>query len=424
MLTPMPRREFDIVIYGASGFVGKLTAEYLASVSHRSGGKARIALAGRSVGKLEAVRATLAESARDWPILTVDADRPSTLDEMAARTQVVITTVGPYSRYGLPLVAACAKAGTDYADLTGEAMFVRQSIDDYHKQAVDTGARIVHACGFDSVPSDMSVYELFRRARQDGAGELCDTNYVLRSFSGGVSGGTIASMIEVFRASSGDPDTRRLLADPYTLAQDRGAEPELGPQPDLPWRRGREIAPELDGVWAAGFVMAMYNTRIVRRSNALLDYAYGHRFRYAEYMGVGPSPVAGAAAAATTAAIAGTAALGGRFFRLLPRRLVERVAPKPGTGPSEEVRERGYYRVETYTTTSTGARYVATMSQSGDPGYKATSVMLGECGLALALDRDKLPELHGVLTPAAAMGDALLERFPAAGISLDSARLD
>jgi short subunit dehydrogenase-like uncharacterized protein len=424
MLTPMPRREFDIVIYGASGFVGKLTAEYLASVSHRSGGKARIALAGRSVGKLEAVRATLAESARDWPILTVDADRPSTLDEMAARTQVVITTVGPYSRYGLPLVAACAKAGTDYADLTGEAMFVRQSIDDYHKQAVDTGARIVHACGFDSVPSDMSVYELFRRARQDGAGELCDTNYVLRSFSGGVSGGTIASMIEVFRASSGDPDTRRLLADPYTLAQDRGAEPELGPQPDLPWRRGREIAPELDGVWAAGFVMAMYNTRIVRRSNALLDYAYGHRFRYAEYMGVGPSPMAGAAAAATTAAIAGTAALGGRFFRLLPRRLVERVAPKPGTGPSEEVRERGYYRVETYTTTSTGARYVATMSQSGDPGYKATSVMLGECGLALALDRDKLPELHGVLTPAAAMGDALLERFPAAGISLDSARLD
>ena len=424
MLTPMPRREFDIVIYGASGFVGKLTAEYLASVSHRSGGKARIALAGRSVGKLEAVRATLAESARDWPILTVDADRPSTLDEMAARTQVVITTVGPYSRYGLPLVAACAKAGTDYADLTGEAMFVRQSIDDYHKKAVDTGARIVHACGFDSVPSDMSVYELFRRARQDGAGELCDTNYVLRSFSGGVSGGTIASMIEVFRASSGDPDTRRLLADPYTLAQDRGAEPELGPQPDLPWRRGREIAPELDGVWAAGFVMAMYNTRIVRRSNALLDYAYGHRFRYAEYMGVGPSPMAGAAAAATTAAIAGTAALGGRFFRLLPRRLVERVAPKPGTGPSEEVRERGYYRVETYTTTSTGARYVATMSQSGDPGYKATSVMLGECGLALALDRDKLPELHGVLTPAAAMGDALLERFPAAGISLDSARLD
>jgi short subunit dehydrogenase-like uncharacterized protein len=343
---------------------------------------------------------------------------------MAARTQVVVTTVGPYSKYGLPLVAACAKAGTDYADLTGEAMFVRQSIDDYHKQAVDTGARIVHACGFDSVPSDMSVYELYRRVTRDDTGELCDTNYVLRSFSGGVSGGTIASMIEVFRASSGDPDTRRLLEDPYTLAQDRGAAPEFGPQPELPLRRGREIAPELAGVWAGGFVMAMYNTRIVRRSNALLDYAYGHRFRYAEYMGMGPSVLAPVAAAATTAATAGAAALGGRFFGLLPRRLVERIAPKPGTGPSDEVRERGYYRVETYTTTTTGARYVATMSQSGDPGYKATSVMLGECGLALALDRDKLPDRYGVLTPAAAMGDALLARFPAAGIALDSARLN
>jgi len=415
----MTSREFDIVVYGASGFVGKLTAEYLA----KAGGSARIALAGRSPERLAAVRATLGESAQSWPIITADASSPASLDEMAARTQVVVTTVGPYSRYGLPMVAACAAAGTDYADLTGEAMFVRQSIDDYHKQAVDTGARIVHACGFDSVPSDLSVYELFRRAKGDGTGELGDTNYVLRSFSGGVSGGTIASMIEVFRASSGDPDTRRLLADPYTLSQDRGAEPELGPQPDMPWRRGSELAPELDGVWAAGFVMAMYNTRIVRRSNALLDYAYGRRFRYTEYMGVGPSVLAPVTSAAATAATAGAAALGGRFFRLLPRRLVERIAPKPGTGPSDEVRERGYYRLETYTTTSTGARYVATMSQSGDPGYKATSVMLGECGLALALDRDKLPALHGVLTPAAAMGDALLARFPAAGISLESTRL-
>ena len=414
------QREFDIVLYGATGFVGKLTAEYLA----KAGGKARIALAGRSPDKLAAVRATLGPAAKDWPILTVDADKPSTLDAMASCTRVVITTVGPYSKYGLPLVAACAKAGTDYADLTGEAMFVRQSIDDFHKEAVDTKARIVHACGFDSVPSDMTVYELFRRAKQDGAGDLGDTNFVLRGFSGGVSGGTIASMIEVFRAASGDPDTRKLLEDPYTLSGDRGAEPEFGDQPDVGRRRGSEIAPELAGVWAAGFVMAMYNTRIVRRSNALLDYAYGRRFRYAEYMSVGPSVLAPVTAAVTTAATAASAALGSRFFRFLPRTLVERIAPKPGTGPSEQVRENGWYRVETYTTTSTGARYVATMSQSGDPGYKATAVMLGECGLALALDRDKLPEIYGVLTPAAAMGDALLARFPAAGISLESAKLN
>lgn len=416
----MTAREFDIVVYGATGFVGKLTAEYLA----KAGGNAKIALAGRSPEKLAAVGATLGPGAQDWPILTVDADKPSTLDEMASRTRVVVTTVGPYSKYGLPLVAACAKAGTDYADLTGEAMFVRQSIDEFHKQAIDTKARIVHACGFDSIPSDMTVYELFRRAKQDGAGDLGDTSFVLRGFSGGVSGGTIASMIEVFRASSGDPDTRKLLNDPYTLSQDRGAEPELGAQPDLPWRRGSEIAPELAGVWAAGFVMAVYNTRIVRRSNALLDYAYGRRFRYAEYMSVGPSVLAPVTSAVTTAATNVSAALGSRFFKFLPRKLVERVAPKPGTGPSEEVRENGWYRVETYTTTSTGARYVATMSQSGDPGYKATAVMLGECGLALALDRDKLPEIYGVLTPAAAMGDALLARFPGAGISLESAKLN
>jgi len=414
------QREFDIVLYGATGFVGKLTAEYLA----KAGGTARIALAGRSPAKLEAVRATLGEAAGAWPILTVDAAKPATLDEMARRTRVVVTTVGPYSKYGLPLVEACVKAGTDYADLTGEAMFVRQSIDDFHKQAVDTGARIVHACGFDSVPSDLTVYELFRRARQDGTGELGDTDFVLRGFSGGVSGGTIASMIEVFRASSGDADTRRLLNDPYTLSQDRPAEPEFGDQPDLRWRRGAEIAPELDGVWAAGFVMAMYNTRIVRRSNALLDYAYGRNFRYSEYMSVGPSLTAPVTSAVATAASVASSALGSRFFGLLPTRLVERIAPKPGTGPSQQVRDNGWYRVETYTTTSTGARYVATMTQSGDPGYKATAVMLGECGLALALDRDALPETYGVLTPAAAMGDALLARFPAAGITLQSTRLD
>lgn len=414
------QREFDIVLYGATGFVGKLTAEYLA----QAGGGARIALAGRSPERLLAIRETLGEAAQSRPILTADASSPSSLNDMAARTRVVVTTVGPYSRYGLPLVAACAAAGTDYADLTGEAMFVRQSIDDYHKEAIDTGARIVHACGFDSIPSDMSVFALYRRAQQDGTGELGDTNFVLRGFSGGVSGGTVASMIEVFRASSNDPNTRRLFEDPYTLSQDRAAEPELGPQPDLPWRRGRDIAPELAGTWTTGFAMALYNTRIVRRSNALLDYAYGTRFRYAENMSVGSSVLAPVISAVATAANNGVVALGSRFFRLLPRRLVERVAPKPGTGPSDEAREKGYYRAETYTTTTGGARYVATIAQQGDPGYKATSVMLGECGLALALDRDKLSDLRGVLTPASAMGDALMARFPAAGITLETARLN
>lgn len=241
--------------------------------------------------------------------------------------------------------------------------------------------------------------------------------------SGGVSGGTVASMLEVLDTASRDPEARRQLADPYTLSSDRGAEPDIGPQPDLPWRRGRRIAPELSGLWTAGFVMAPYNTRIVRRSNALLDWAYGRQLRYSESMSLGSSPIAPVASAVVGGVGAATFGLGSRYFRLLPRRLVERIVPKPGTGPSESARERGYYRIETYTTTSTGARYVARMEQRGDPGYKATSVLLGECGMALAFDRDKLPDLHGVLTPAAAMGDALLDRFPAAGVSLQVERL-
>ena len=191
---------------------------------------------------------------------------------------------------------------------------------------------------------------------------------------------------------------------------------------DLP-RRGSQIAPELDGLWTAGFIMAPSNTRIVRRSNALQDYAYGRRFKYSEHMSVGSSAVAPVASALVNGIGNAVSAVGGRYFRLLPRRLVERVLPKPGTGPSEAVRERGFYKAETYTTTTSGARYVATIAQSGDPGYKATAVLLGESGLALALDRDALSDLHGVLTPAAAMGDALLARFPAAEVSLETARL-
>jgi short subunit dehydrogenase-like uncharacterized protein len=412
-------REYDIVLYGATGFVGKLTAEYLA----RSGGKARIALAGRSTDRLLAIRETLGESAQSWQVLTADAASPKTLDAMAAQTQVVVTTVGPYSKYGLPLVAACAAAGTDYADLTGEPPFVRECIDLYHKQAQDTGARIVHACGFDSIPSDLTVYALYRRALEDGSGELARTDFVVRAMSGGFSGGTIASGVEVLDAVSRNPDVRRQFADPYTLSPDRDAEPELGAQPDWRRRRGRQIAPELTGLWTAGFMMAPSNTRIVRRSNALQDWAYGRRFQYSEHMNLGSSAVAPVASAVVNAIGNVTTALGSRYFRLLPRRLVDRTLPKPGTGPSEAARERGFYKAETYTTTSSGARYVANMAQRGDPGYKATAVLLGESGLALALDRDVLSELRGVLTPAAAMGDALLARLPSAGVSLETARL-
>lgn len=412
-------REFDLVLYGATGFVGKLTAQYLA----RAGGAARIALAGRSEERLRAVRDGLGPAAQSWPLITADATEPGSLDAMAARTRVVVTTVGPYARYGLPLVAACAAAGTDYADLTGEPPFIRDSIDLYHKQAVDTGARIVHSCGFDSVPSDLTVYALYKRATQDAAGELGDTNLVVRTLAGGLSGGTVASLLDVLDTVSADPEARALMNDPYTLSPDRAGEPELGAQPDVRWRRGGEIAPELAGYWTGAFAMAAPNSRIVRRSNALLDYAYGRQFEYAEQMSLGRSPVAPVAAAVVTAANAFTLEVGGRYFNRLPRGLVEHLVPKPGSGPGERTRERGRYRVETYTTTTSGARYVTSMAQQGDPGYKATAVLLGECGLALATDRDALSPLRGVLTPVAAMGDALLTRLPAAGVALDTTAL-
>jgi short subunit dehydrogenase-like uncharacterized protein len=413
------QREFDIVLYGATGFVGKLTAQYLAT----AGGPARVALAGRSVAKLRDVRESLGEVAKDWELIEAEAGQPSTLNDMASRTRVVVATVGPYTTYGLPVVAACAAAGTDYADLTGETMFIRESIDVFGKEAADNGARIVHSCGFDSIPSDLTVYALYKRALADGAGQLGETNFVLRGFAGGVSGGTAASMIEVMHTSSTDPEARRAMSDPYTLSTDRAAEPELGHQSDTPWRRGRDIAPELDGIWTGAFVMGATNSRIVRRSNALLDWAYGRSFRYSENMSVGSSVVAPVAAALGTAANAAVLGLGSRYFDKLPRSLVERVLPKPGTGPSERARENGHYTVETYTTTTSGARYRATMSQQGDPGYKATSVLLGECGLALALDRDALSDLRGVLTPATALGDALLARLPGAGVTLKTERL-
>ena len=260
------RRDLDIVVYGATGFIGKLTANYLAN----SRAEIRVALAGRSLDRLHAVRRSLGTAAQEWRLIVADVSQPEALRAMAARTQVVVNAVGPYTTHGLPVVAACAATGTDYADLTGEVPFVRNSIDLYHSQAIESGSRIVHSCGFDSIPSDVTAYALHRRAADDTSGELGDTTLVLRDYSGGYAGGSIATMVELMRIASDDAGVRRMLDDPYSLSPDRGAEPDVGDQPDLPLCRGAQIAPELTGLWAGGYVMALYNTRCVRRSNALL----------------------------------------------------------------------------------------------------------------------------------------------------------
>lgn len=409
------QRDLDIVLYGATGSVGRLTAGYLA----RTG--LRIGLAGRSGERLDGLRRALPDEARGWPLIVTDTDEPHALNRLVARTRVMISTVGPYGAHGLPIVAACAAAGTDYVDLAAEVPFVRRSIDAHHEQSVESGARIVHSCGFDSIPSDLTVYALHRRVLADGTGELADTTMVLRSasYALGFSRGTVDTMFELMRAGSGDPETRRLLDDPYSLSTDRPAEPDLGPQPDVSLHRGEELAPELTGLWTSGYLMALYNTRCVRRTNALLAWEYGRRFRYTEAASMGSSPVAPAMAAMTNATITGASRLGGTYLRMFPAGLLESLI-RPPTGDGAP---RGHYRVETYATTTCGARYVASMAQDGDPGYAATAVLLGESALALARDRDRLPDRHGVLTPVSAMGDILLKRLGAAGVTVHTARL-
>jgi short subunit dehydrogenase-like uncharacterized protein len=396
-------RAFDVVVYGATGFVGALTAAHLAE--HAPPGT-RIALAGRSRDKLAAVRDGLPAAGRTWPLLEADATDPASLAALAAATRVVVTTVGPYARHGLPLVEACAGAGTHYADLTGEVLFVRRAIDATDAVARDTGARIVHACGYDSIPSDLSVLLLAERARADGAGGLHDVQLVATA-RGGVSGGTVDSVRAQFEELGRDTTARRVVGDPYALSPDRDAEPDT--------RQPRDAGPPSrtpDGRWTAPFVMAPFNTRVVRRSNALQDWAYGRGLRYGEVMGCGWGIPGAAAATAITAALAGFAAA----MSLPPTRsLLDRVLPDPGSGPGEQTRARGWFRMEVDATTGSGRRYRATAAGQGDPGYAATAVMLGETVLGLALDGDRLPDRAGSLTPATALGPVLVERLRAAG---------
>jgi short subunit dehydrogenase-like uncharacterized protein len=411
------QRDLDIVLFGVTGYVGRLIAAYLADLSGSEAAGVRVGLAGRSPERLAAVRKSLGRRAETWPLIVAELSDVDALAAMACNTRVLVNAVGPYSRYGLPVVAACTEAGTDYVDLTGEVPFVRQSIDRCHQKAVETGARIVHSCGFDSIPSDLAVYALHREVASAGAGELGETMLVLRNYSGGYAGGSIATMLDLMRLASSDPAVRPLLEDPYSLSPDRSGEPDLGPQPDLPLRPGADISEELAGQWLGGYVMALYNTRCVRRTNALLGWIYGRALRYSESIAMGSLPVSPFVAAMYNVAITGASRFGGEYLKLVPDAMLDRFTPAPGTGHDEGL--RGGWRVQTFTTTTTGRRFVADMSQRGDPGYTATAALAGQSALGLVLDRDRLPDTSGVLTPAAAMGDVLLQRLPGTGVRLD-----
>jgi short subunit dehydrogenase-like uncharacterized protein len=404
-------RDLDVVVYGATGFVGALVAEHLAAHAPE---ETRIALAGRSSTRLAAVRTGLDKA---WPIIVADAHDAAAMQKLAAATHVVITAVGPYAKHGRLLAHACAAAGTDYVDLTGEVLFARASADENHDLARSTGSRIVHSCGFDSIPSDIGVHALYGQAQAEGAGELTDTTLVVTSMRGGISGGTIDSMRHQLDAVTKDRNLRRLAADPYSLSPCRADEPDLGPQQDLVALRGPDVDPSLRGSLAP-FVMAPYNTRVVRRSNALRGWAYGRRFRYREVMSVGTSPLSPVIAAATKITLGALVAA----IALPPTRFViDRILPKPGEGPSERTRRAGHFTVDLFATTTTGARYTARVKADSDPGYAATALMIGEAALALALDRTGLPAFEGgVLTPATGIGDALVRRLRAAGMEISA----
>jgi short subunit dehydrogenase-like uncharacterized protein len=406
-------RELDVVVFGATGFVGRLVAGYLAG---HAPGSVRVGLAGRSMRQLAGVREGLGAAASAWPLLAADAADRRSLAALARAARVVVTTVGPYHARGLALVGACAEAGTDYADLAGEVLFIRDSIDCCHDVAAGAGARIVHGCGFDSIPSDLGVLLLHQAAAAGGAGDLQDTTLAVTGLRGGISGGMLASLMgqqDEVRASA---RCRRVVADPYALSPDRAAEPDLGDERDLDWVR---YDGQL-GMWTGPFAMAGINTRVVRRSNALQGWAYGRRFRYREVTGFGAGPAAPLLAAAASVALKSVEA--GLAFGP-SRAMLGPLLPAPGRGPGERARRAGFFRLQIHTRTSAGARYLATIGARGDPGYAATSVMLGETALCLALDHDRLPDRAGVLTPATAVGAALAGRLRSAGHTLSTRQI-
>lgn len=402
----MAERAFDIVVWGATGFTGKLVAACLA---RRAPQGLRWALGGRDLAKLEAVRAELPGGGADVPLALHDASSPASMHQLAASTRVVATTVGPYGRYGLPLARACAEHGTDYCDLTGEVPFMRQVIDECHERARTTRSRIVHTCGFDSIPSDLGVFLLSRQAGQP----LSEVRFVLTDSRGNASGGTIATALDLAEAARRDASVRRLFAranslDPDPSAAGRGRGARLGPVRWDPTLRS----------FTCPFPITVVNARVVHRSNALLGHAYGEGLRYSESMVI-RSPAAGLPGALVATAGMGAFGLAASFGPT--REWLRRRLPQPGEGPSVERRRRGYFKV-TLLGTPRGATQptVAAYVEGKDPGYDETASMLTESALSLACDPPISSFEGGVLTPATALGEHLVVRLRASGMRLEA----
>lgn len=376
-------RDFDIIVYGATGFTGRLVAEYLVQAYP---GRTRWAMAGRSAAKLAEVRDLIGAPA-DLPLVVADADNAASLKAMVERTTVVLTTVGPYQLYGSTLVAACAAAGTAYVDLCGEPAWMRQMIDAHEAEAKRTGARIVFSCGFDSIPFDLGVLTLQEAARERFGKPAPRVKGRVRKMQGGFSGGTAASLKATLAAAAREPSLFKLLASSFALTPGF-----TGPgQPS-------GLVPEYDGTlgaWVAPFVMAPINTKNVHRTNFLLGHPFGEDFRYDEMMvapGVGEMAKAAAEAIAKINPFAGDK------------------GPKPGEGPSKEERDNGHYDLLFIGEMADGTRVDATVTGDRDPGYGSTSKMIAESALCLVED---VQGDGGIWTPGALMGAPLRERLKA-----------
>lgn len=402
-------RQYDLVVWGASGFTGRLVVEYLVK-KYPPGGDLRWAVAGRDRSKLETVLANIDGSEQQPAIIIADSHDEASLLQLTQSTRVVLTTVGPYASYGSELIAACARNGTHYCDLAGEVQWMRAMLDQHLSTAVASGARIVPSCGFDSIPSDIGVFCLQNHAI-DTYGTPCDEiTLLVKAMKGGASGGTVASMLTAMDQARQDRDIAKILLDPYALNP-------LGERdgPDGPDQAGVEFNADA-GVWTGPFIMAAVNTRIVRRSNALRDFPYGRDFRYRE------ATITGGGAGGWCKSALLTAGLGSFMLAssvaFTRKTIVPRLVPKPGEGPTAQQRENGFFNLQLIGKLPDGKLLRLRVKGDRDPGYGSTSKMLAESAVCLA--RNKLDVAGGFWTPASAMGTQLLDRLRKnAGLSFE-----
>lgn len=398
----MPSQNYDLIVFGATSFVGKILCQYLTS-EYGINDKVSWAAAGRSQDKLEKLRASLGAEAEQLALLIADAADESSLQSLCEQTRVIISTVGPYALYGEPLVKVCVATGTDYCDLTGEVQWVRRMITRYEDKARETGARIVHCCGFDSIPSDMGVWHL-QRAAQAQFGAPCESIRMrVKAMRGAASGGTIASMLNITKEAASNPELRKELANPYSICPaDHG----------FTARQHNVTSPEIDPEskqWAAPFVMAGINTRIVHRSNALSGKAYGENFRYDESMLMGKGTKGRLRA---TGFVMGLGAfLVGAALKPTRWLMENYMLPKPGEGPSPKAQEEGFYDIRFYGETANGERINTRVTGDRDPGYGSTSMIIAQSGLSLAFDIDKTERGGGFWTTATVFDQRLVDRL-------------